>query len=382
VLDEPIHFLEGRPFKPEEESYYELPGQSEETATLYEHCARAVKRGLRFGEHGLPLMGTGDWNDGMNKVGAQGKGESIWLGFFLYHVLRQFESVAQLHGDAAFVELCHNEAARLRQSIEQHGWDGEWYRRADFDDGTPLGSAGNPECKIDSIAQSWSVLSGAGSADRSRMALNALDKHLVHRDDAVIQLLTPPFDKSTPDPGYIKAYVPGVRENGAQYTHAAVWAAIAFAAIGDNRRAWELLSIINPVNHSANAESIAIYKVEPYVIASDVYALSPHTGRGGWSWYSGSAGWMYRLIVESILGLRREADKLHFEPCIPAHWTSFKMSYRYRETVYRIKVSQVQEEEGATTLTVDDVERLDLVVPLVDDRQKHEVVLRIHIAQR
>ncbi|HKU77200.1 MAG TPA: glycosyl hydrolase family 65 protein [Pyrinomonadaceae bacterium] len=382
VLDESIHFLEGRPFKPEEDSYYELPGQSEETATLYEHCARAVKRGLRFGEHGLPLMGTGDWNDGMNKVGVQGKGESIWLGFFLYHVLRQFESVAQLHGDAAFVELCHNEAARLRQSIEQHGWDGEWYRRAYFDDGTPLGSAGNPECKIDSIAQSWSVLSGAGSADRSRMALNALDKHLVHRDDAVIQLLTPPFDKSTPDPGYIKAYVPGVRENGAQYTHAAVWAAIAFAAIGDNRRAWELLSIINPVNHSANAESIAIYKVEPYVIASDVYALSPHTGRGGWTWYSGSAGWMYRLIVESILGLRREADKLHFEPCIPAHWTSFKMSYRYRETVYRIKVSQVQEEEGATTLTVDDVERLDLVVPLVDDRQKHEVVLRIHIAQR
>jgi cellobiose phosphorylase len=177
------------------------------------------------------------------------------------------------------------------------------------------------------------------------------------------------------------AYVPGVRENGAQYTHAAVWAAIAFATIGDNRRAWELLSIINPVNHAANAESIAIYKVEPYVVASDVYALSPHTGRGGWTWYSGSAGWMYRLIVESILGLRREADKLHFEPCLPAHWTSFQMTYRYRETVYRIKVSQMQEEEGVTTLTLDDVERLDLVVPLVDDRQKHEVVLRIHIAQ-
>jgi cellobiose phosphorylase len=340
-----------------------------------------VKRGLRFGEHGLPLMGTGDWNDGMNKVGVQGKGESIWLGFFLYHVLMQFENVAQLHGDAAFVELCQNEAARLRQNIEQHGWDGEWYRRAYFDDGTPLGSASNPECKIDSIAQSWSVLSDAGSGDRARMALNALDKHLVHRDDAVIQLLTPPFDKSTPDPGYIKEYVPGVRENGAQYTHAAVWAAIAFAAIGDNRRAWELLSIINPVNHAANAESIAIYKVEPYVIASDVYALSPHTGRGGWTWYSGSAGWMYQLIVESILGLRREVDNLHFEPCMPAHWTSFKMSYRYRETVYHIKVSQMQEEEGVTTLTVDDVERIDLAVPLVDDRQKHEVVLRIHIAQ-
>jgi cellobiose phosphorylase len=378
VLDESIHFLEGRPFKPEEDSYYELPGQSDETATLYEHCARAVKRGLRFGGHGLPLMGTGDWNDGMNKVGAQGKGESIWLGFFLYHVLTQFENVAQVHGDAAFVELCQTEAARLRQNIEQHGWDGRWYRRAYFDDGTPLGSASNPECQIDSIAQSWAVLSGAASDERSRMAMNAVDKHLVHRDDAVIQLLTPPFDKSTPDPGYIQAYVPGVRENGAQYTHAAVWTAIAFAAIGDNRRAWELLSIINPVNHAVNAESIAIYKVEPYVVASDVYALSPHTGRGGWTWYSGSAGWMYRLIVESILGLRREADKLRFEPCIPAHWTSFQMSYRYRETVYRIKVSQMQEEQGVTKLTLDDVECLDLIVPLVDDRQKHEVVLQIH----
>ncbi len=381
VLDEFSHFLEGRPLKPEEESYYELPKQSDETATLYDHCVRAIKKGLNFGEHGLPLMGNGDWNDGMNKVGALGKGESIWLGFFLHHVLMQFENVAQLHGDAAFVELCQNEAARLRQSIEHHGWDGEWYRRAYFDDGTPLGSSSNFECQIDSIAQSWSVLSGAASADRSRMAMNSLDKHLVHRDDAVIQLLTPPFDKSTPDPGYIKAYVPGVRENGGQYTHAAIWAAIAFAAIGDNRRAWELLSIINPVNHAASAESVAIYKTEPYVIASDVYALSPHTGRGGWTWYSGSAGWMYRLIVESILGLRREADKLHFEPCIPAHWTSFKMSYRYRETVYRITISQMQEAEDVTTLTVDNVERLDLFVPLVNDRQKHEVVLRIHAKQ-
>ena len=301
VLDESIHFLEGRPLKPEEDSYYELPSRSNETATLYEHCVRAIQRGLRFGGHGLPLMGTGDWNDGMNKVGVQGKGESIWLGFFLHDVLMQFANVAQLHGDPAFVELCRKEAAQLRQNIEQHGWDGEWYLRAYFDDGTPLGSAGNPECQIDSIAQSWSVLSGAANAERSRMAMDALDKRLVHREDAVIQLLTPPFDKSTPDPGYIKAYVPGVRENGAQYTHAAVWAAMAFAATGDNRRAWELLSIINPVNHALSAEAIAIYKVEPYVVASDVYALSPHTGRGGWTWYSGSAGWMYRLIVESIL---------------------------------------------------------------------------------
>jgi cellobiose phosphorylase len=380
VLDESIPFLEGRPLKPEEESYYELPHRSDETATLYEHCVRAVQRGLCFGGHGLPLMGTGDWNDGMNKVGAQGKGESIWLGFFLHDVLMQFANVAKLHGDPAFVELCRKEAEQLRRNIEQHGWDGEWYRRAYFDDGTPLGSASNPECRIDSIAQSWSVLSGAADAKRSHMAMDALDKHLVHRDDAVIQLLTPPFDKSTPDPGYIEAYVPGVRENGAQYTHAAVWAVMAFAAMGDNRRAWELLSIINPVNHAGSAESIAIYKVEPYVVASDVYALSPHTGRGGWTWYSGSAGWMYRLIVESILGLRLEADKLYIEPCIPAHWASFKMNYRYRETVYYITVTQTRAAGSVTLLTVDDIERHDLVIPLVDDRQKHEVDLRICVA--
>ena len=382
VLDESIHFLEGRPLKPEEKSYYELPNRSDETATLYEHCVRAVHRGLRFGAHGLPLMGTGDWNDGMNRVGAQGKGESIWLGFFLYDVLMQFANVAQLHGDSAFVELCRKEAERLRQNIEQHGWDGQWYRRAYFDDGTPLGSLNNPECQIDSIAQSWSVLSGAANAERSRMAMNALDKHLVHREDAVIQLLTPPFDKSTPDPGYIKAYVPGVRENGAQYTHAAVWAVIAFAAIGDNRRAWELLSIINPVNHAMSAEAIAIYKVEPYVVASDVYALSPHTGRGGWTWYSGSAGWMYRLIVESILGLHLEASNLYVNPCIPAHWASFKMNYRYRDTFYNITVCQTLAADGMTMLKVDDIERHDLVIPLVDDRQKHEVDLQIHITHR
>jgi cyclic beta-1,2-glucan glucanotransferase len=381
VLDESIHFLEGRPFKQDEESYYELSKQSDETATLYEHCVRAVKRGLRFGGHGLPLMGTGDWNDGMNKVGAQGKGESIWLGFFLHHVLAQFENVAKLHGDAAFVELCGTQATQLRQNIEQHGWDGEWYRRAYFDDGTPLGSATNLECQIDSIAQSWSVLSGAASTERSRMAMNSLNKHLVHRDDAVIQLLTPPFDKSTPDPGYIKAYVPGVRENGGQYTHAAVWAAIAFAAIGDNHRAWELLSIINPVHHGTSAESISIYKVEPYVIASDVYALAPHTGRGGWTWYSGSAGWMYRLIVESILGLRREADKLHFEPCIPAHWPSFKMNYRFGQTVYHITVRQTRAANAVTTLTIDNIERPDMVIPLVDDRKKHQVDLKLSLAQ-
>ena len=345
VLDEPIRFLEGRQVNADEDSYYDLPGRSEEAASLYEHCVRAIKRGLRFGEHGLPLIGSGDWNDGMNLVGEQGKGESVWLGFFLYEVLMRFTEVARKRGDASFADRCRSEAAQVRRNIEQNGWDGAWYRRAYFDDGSPLGSASNPECQIDSVAQSWSVLSGGGDAGRSRMAMEAVDKRLVRRDHALIQLLDPPFDKSNLNPGYIKGYVPGVRENGGQYTHGAIWASMAFAALGDSRRAWELFGIINPVNHSRSPEGIATYKVEPYVVAADVYALSPHTGRGGWTWYTGSAGWMYRLIVESLLGLRLEVDKLHFAPCLPADWKEFKLHYRYRETVYHIAVLQTRRRE-------------------------------------
>ncbi len=304
VLDEPIHFLEGRPVNPEEDSYYDLPVRLEEVASLYQHCVRAILRGLEWGEHGLPLIGSGDWNDGMNLVGQQGKGESVWLGFFLYDVLMQFTAIARRRDDLSFAHRCQQEAARLRQQLEQQGWDGEWYRRAYFDDGTPLGSASNPECRIDSIAQSWSVLSGAGDGKRARLAMEAVDQRLVRRHQALIQLLDPPFDQSDLNPGYIQGYLPGVRENGGQYTHAAIWAAMAFAALGDRRRAWELLTLINPVNHAKSPAAMATYKVEPYVVAADVYALSPHTGRGGWTWYTGSASWLYRLIMESLLGLR------------------------------------------------------------------------------
>ncbi len=373
VLDEPVHFIEGRPVNAEEDSYYDLPNRSPEAASLYDHCVRAILRGLRFGEHGLPLMGSGDWNDGMNLVGAHGKGESVWLGFFLYEVLTRFTEVARAHGDVAFAERCAREAAGLRRNIEEHGWDGEWYRRAYFDDGSPLGSVRNPECRIDSISQSWSVLSGAGDAARARLAMEAVDQRLVRRDQALIQLLDPPFDKSDLNPGYIKGYVPGVRENGGQYTHAAIWAAMAFAALGDRARAWELLAMINPVNHARSPEEIAIYKVEPYVVAADVYALSPHTGRGGWTWYTGSAGWMYRLIVESLLGLRLEVDKLRFTPCLPADWPGFTMHYRYRETVYHIIVQRQPAENGEMRVTVDGVEQPDNTIPLVDDRQEHSV---------
>ena len=381
VLNETINFLEGRQVNAGDDSYYDLPGRSEETASLYEHCVRAIVKGLAFGEHGLPLIGSGDWNDGMNLIGKHGKGESVWLGFFLCEVLSQFVKIARLHGDPAFAERCLQEQAGLAERIEQHGWDGEWYRRAYFDDGSPLGSTGNDECQIDSIAQSWSVLSGAGDPARSRIAMAAVDKRLVRREDAIIQLLDPPFDKSNLDPGYIRGYVPGVRENGGQYTHGAIWAAMAFAALGDSRRAWELTTIINPVNHTSSREKIATYKVEPYVIAADVYARAPHTGRGGWSWYTGSAGWMYRLIVESLLGLRLDVDKLHFAPCLPADWQRYTVHYRYRETVYHIVVLQTPagsgEQTGEMSVTVDGVPRPDQAIPLVDDRQEHSVEVTI-----
>jgi cyclic beta-1,2-glucan synthetase len=380
VLDDPIHFIDGRPVNPEEDSYYDLPSRSEEAATLYEHCRRAILRGLRFGEHGLPLIGSGDWNDGMNLVGEEGEGESVWLGFFLYDVLTQFADVARRRGDAAFVERCQREAAQLCRNIEQNGWDGEWYRRAYFDDGSPLGSASNPECQIDSIAQSWSVLSGAGDAERSRMAMEAVDRRLVDRDHALIRLLDPPFDRSHLNPGYIKGYVPGVRENGGQYTHGAIWAAMAFAKLGDSQRASELLAMINPLNHTRSPEAIATYKVEPYVVAADVYALSPHTGRGGWTWYTGSAGWMYRLIVESLLGLRLEAGTLRFAPCLPADWKGFTVHYRYRETVYHIAVLQAIRGNGKTSVTIDGVQQHDQALLLVDDRKEHSVAVSVPTA--
>ncbi len=378
ILDESAPFLEGRAVNPEEDSYYDLPVRSDESACLYEHGVRAILKGLNFGAHGLPLIGSGDWNDGMNLVGAHGRGESIWLGFFLYEVLMKFAEISKIKGDTAFADRCHSEAALLHQNIERNGWDGEWYRRAYFDDGTPLGSAGGVECQIDSIAQSWSVLSGAGDPQRSRKAMNAVNQRLVRRDHGLIQLLDPPFDKTALNPGYIKGYVPGVRENGGQYTHGAIWAVMAYAALGDSRCAWELFNMINPIKHADSEAAIAIYKVEPYVVAADVYAVSPHTGRGGWTWYTGSAGWMYRLIVESLLGLTLEVDKLRFSPCLPADWNSFKVHYRFRETQYNISVLQLKSADDVMGITVDGVEQISGTVILVDDHLEHAVEIRMH----
>jgi len=381
VLDESTPFLIGRALGAEEESYYDQPDPSADVASLYQHCVRAVLHGLRFGLHGLPLMGSGDWNDGMNLVGAEGKGESVWLGFFLYEVLTSFADLARVHRDPAFGELCGAEAEKLRANLKQHAWDGAWYRRAYFDDGSVLGSSLNAECQIDSIAQSWSVLSCAGEPARTRIAMDAVEQRLVRKDHGLIQLLDPPFDKSAMNPGYVKGYVPGVRENGGQYTHAAVWAAMAFASLGDSRRAWELLTLINPLNHALSAQAVATYKTEPYVVAADVYAVAPHTGRGGWTWYTGSAGWLYRLILESVLGVTLENAKLRIFPCVPENWAEFSLSYRHGETIYQIAVAQTLESLASSTATVkvsvDGVEQFENLIALVDDRKTHNVEVSI-----
>ncbi|MFZ3259665.1 MAG: glucoamylase family protein [Thiobacillus sp.] len=378
VLDESIHFLEGRELYAEEEAYYDQPQRSPEAASLYEHCVRAIKHGLRFGAHDLPLMGCGDWNDGMNLVGKEGRGESVWLAWFLLENLELFARLARGRDDQGFAELCSNQAAQLRSNIEAQAWDGAWYRRAYFDDGTPLGSSTNDECQIDSISQSWAVISNGGDPVRARQAMTAVDQRLVRRDKQIIQLLDPPFDKSDLEPGYIKGYIPGVRENGGQYTHAAIWTTMAFAMMGDTERAWEFFAMLNPVNHGSTPEAIERYKVEPYVMCADIYGVSPHTGRGGWTWYTGAAGWMYRLTVETLLGLNLEVDHLRIAPCVPADWDSYTIHYRYRETVYHIAIMRVSEASAqGIQVTMDGIERPDNLIPLLDDRQDHAVEVRI-----
>ncbi|HEY2560967.1 MAG TPA: glucoamylase family protein [Caldimonas sp.] len=379
VLAETAPYLHGRPVNPHDESYYDLPGHAQESSSVYEHALRALNHGLRFGAHGLPLMGSGDWNDGMNLVGHGGRGESVWLGFFLAEVLERFAALATRKGDDATAARCMSERAKLHTSLETHGWDGAWYRRAYFDDGTPLGSAGSAECQIDSVAQSWAVLSGVADAARARQAMASLHERLVRADAGLVQLLDPPFDQRGPNPGYIAGYVPGVRENGGQYTHGAIWATMALAALGERERAWALLEMINPVAHGSSAEGVARYKVEPYVMAADVYSVAPHTGRGGWSWYTGSAGWMYRLVVESLLGIRlvtsADGARLVVAPCLPAAWAHCTVQYRYRATLYEIEVLQHDGDGERRELRLDGVLQAGDALPVVDDRHLHRVQL-------
>jgi cyclic beta-1,2-glucan synthetase len=338
VLDESIPFLEGPALAAGEHDAYFQPSISDERATLFEHCARALDARLGVGDHGLPLFGGGDWNDGMNQVGAEGKGESVWLGWFLTTTLSAFAPLAEARGETRRGSVWRRHAAGLRGSLERHAWDGDWYKRGWFDDGNPLGSASSDECRIDSIAQSWAVLSGAGDPARGRRAMAAVDEHLVRRGDGLLLLFTPPFDLSPREPGYIKGYPPGIRENGGQYTHAAVWSVIAFAMLGDGDKAGELLSLLNPIQHASTRAAVHRYKVEPYVACADVYSEPPHVGRGGWTWYTGSAAWMYRAGLEWILGFRLEGDALLLDPCVPRAWPGFEIDFRYRSARYEIAV--------------------------------------------
>lgn len=372
ILDESIHFLEGRELCAEEEAYYDQPQRSPQAGSLYEHCRRAIQYGLKFGSHHLPLMGCGDWNDGMNLVGKDGQGESVWLAWFLIENLELFKKLALERKDIEFADLCSDQAKQLRSHIEAQAWDGDWYLRAWFDDGTPLGSAANDECQIDSISQSWSVISRSADPQRARQAMNAVDQRLVRRDKNIIQLLDPPFDKSALEPGYIKGYIPGVRENGGQYTHAAIWTTMAFALLGDSERAWEFFAMLNPINHGSTPEAAERYKVEPYVMCADIYGVPPHTGRGGWTWYTGAAGWMYRLTVETLLGLYLEVDHLRLSPCIPAGWDGYKVHYRYRNTVYHITFHCPGQQSGRVTrVIVDGLEQPDARIPMTDDHREH-----------
>jgi cyclic beta-1,2-glucan synthetase len=374
LLDERVPFLRAPVLQPGQEDDYRLPETADESGTVYEHCVRALGHSLRFGVHGLPLMGTGDWNDGMNRVGAGGQGESVWDGWFLLTCLNRFAELAEARDDAVWAVACREYAERLRRAIEEHAWDGCWYRRAYFDDGTPLGSAANDECQIDAIAQAWAVLSGAADPTRARQALAAVDERLVRREDKLIRLLAPPFDQGRLQPGYIKGYVPGIRENGGQYTHAAAWVVQAAALLGDGSRAMAWFDLLNPIRHAASPEAVALYRVEPYVLAGDMYGEAPHTGRGGWTWYTGSAAWLYRVALESILGFQLHGNRLRIQPCIPRTWPGFALTFRYRSAVYHITIDNPHTvEHGVSSVVLDGQAHAEKWIPLVDDGRVHEI---------
>ncbi|HEX4533881.1 MAG TPA: glucoamylase family protein [Rhizomicrobium sp.] len=376
VLDEMIPFLEGPVLHDGERDAFFEPTVSQKTASLFDHCALALDKSLATGPHGLPLMGTGDWNDGMDAVGAGGKGESIWLGWFLHAALASFAKLAERRGAAEEAENWRDAMLGFKNALEKAGWDGDWYRRAYFDDGTPLGSVLNRECRIDSIAQSWGVISGAAEPARAARAMAAVDKYLVQRDDRLITLFTPPFENPSPDPGYIKGYPAGIRENGGQYTHGAAWAALAFAMSGDGDRCAELLSILNPINHASSPTGVHRYKVEPYVICADVYSVPPNDGRGGWTWYTGSAGWTYRVALEGLLGFRKQGSNLLLDPCIPKAWPSFGIVYRHGAARYDISVENpLGVNRGILAVKLDGtiLTGKRALIPLVDDGATHTV---------
>jgi N,N'-diacetylchitobiose phosphorylase len=356
VLDASAPFVTGPHLEGLEDELFMTPADSGTSGSVYEHCCRSIDRSLAVGAHGLPLMGSGDWNDGMNRVGREGKGESVWLGFFLFAILSEWIPIAESRGDVSRAAGYREHQSVLGDALNAAGWDGGWYRRAFYDDGTPLGTAAGDECRIDAIAQAWSVLSCAAPGERAEMALDAMEKHLVSEQDKLIRLLTPAFDKTPHDPGYIKGYLPGVRENGGQYTHGVLWGVRALAEMGRTERATRLLEMLSPITHGRTPREVDVYRVEPYVIAADVYGVAPHVGRGGWTWYTGSAGWMYRVALESLLGLTIvEGMRLELRPCVPESWPGFSVRMRLadKRTRYEIVLTRASADASETTVHVD-----------------------------
>jgi len=374
LLDENVPFIEGDMLKPGQNESFFAPKISQQSASLFEHCARAIEISMKNGAHGLPLMGSGDWNDGMNRIGIQGKGESVWLGWFLHSVVHKFVPIAEACGETQRAQAWRAYGDELCEALDK-AWDGEWYRRAYYDDGTPLGSKRDTECRIDSLAQSWSVISGAGDPQRAARAMRSVDEHLVRERDGLVALFTAPFDKTKHDPGYIKGYPPGLRENGGQYTHGSIWSLIAFALLGEGDETYRLWRIFDPQNHTANTSGLQRYKVEPYVVCADVYSVEPHVGRGGWTWYSGSAGWLYRAGLEYLLGFRLHGDSLQIDPCIPRAWKGFEIEYRHRSARYMIEVeNQDRVCRGVGKVELDG-EVIDAAagIPLADDGKVHRI---------
>ena len=378
LLDEQVSFVRSPVLVEGQDEAFNRPEVTEETASVYDHCVRALAHGFRLGRHRLPLMGTGDWNDGMNKVGAKGKGESVWNGWFFVTVLQSFATLSEGRGDLERAQWCVQGAERIRLALESDAWDGAWYRRAFFDDGSPLGSSLNDECRIDAIPQAWAAISGMADKERSAQAMRSVYEQLVLPRDKLIKLFDPPFDKGNLQPGYIKGYVPGIRENGGQYTHAATWVVWATALLGDGDRAFQLWNFINPISHAATKEEVDVYKVEPYVVAADVYGAPAHMGRGGWTWYTGSASWLYRAGLKSMLGLRRHGSFLWFEPCVPRAWPGYELTYRSGSTVYRIAFDNAEHTgRGVRSVTMDGAVLPDRRVPLDDDGREHDVRVAI-----
>ena len=377
VLNEIVPFLDGPVLNPGESDAFFVPSQSTQTATLFEHCALALDKSLATGGHGLPLMGSCDWNDGMNRVGEAGQGESVWLGWFLCSALTDFAALAETHGSLDRAVQWREQVTIFKAALESEAWDGDWYRRAYFDDGSPLGSVTNTQCRIDSLAQSWAVISGAAELTRTERAMAALDKYLVRRDAKLLLLFTPPFDHPPHDPGYIAGYPKGIRENGGQYTHGAIWAVQAYAMQGNGDMAGELLAMLNPIHHADSPAAMQRYKVEPYVACADVYSEPPHVGRGGWTWYTGSAGWIYRVALERVLGLRVQGANLLLDPCIPRNWPGFEISFRHRSARYQITVENPHGVcRGVVSLKLDDATlpvSQNCLIPLADDGIAHQV---------